>query len=33
LRGYVISRQEAEQFAQAAGLRALDMFYIAAPKH
>lgn len=32
LSGYVISRQEAEQFAQAAGLRALDMSYIAAPK-
>jgi len=31
LRGYAISRQEAEQFAQAAGLHAREMSYIAAP--
>lgn len=31
LRGYVTSRQEAEQFAQVAGLRARDMSYISAP--
>ena len=31
LHGYVISRQEAEQFARAAELRARDMSYIAAP--
>lgn len=30
LRGYVTSRQEAEQFAQAAGLHARDMSYITA---
>jgi len=31
LRSYVIGRQEAEQYAQAAGLHARDMSYIAAP--
>jgi hypothetical protein len=31
LRGFVASRQEAEQFAQVAGLQARDMSYIAAP--
>lgn len=31
LRGYAISHREAEQFAQAAGLHAREMSYIAAP--